>query len=171
MKIAIIDIETTGLDPLKHEIIDIGAVIFDDQSMKSKEFSFLVKPEHPETGSKEAYRINGYDKELWEDAKSLKEAMILLSKEVNDAVFCAHNMIFDWSFLQEASKNTGIDLGFSHRKVDLFSVAWAKINHHTMDGWSLKKICERLLIEPEPAIHTGINGAKVEFEVYKKLML
>ena len=171
MKISIIDVETTGLDPNKHEIIEIGAVIFDDEKIGSLEtVNIKVKPEYIELAAKEALKINGYKEEDWKDAVTMEDAMSILSPKVNDSVFCAHNMIFDWGFLEAACKKLSIMLPFNHRKVDLFSLAWAKLDHKKMKYWNLKAICKELEIEPEPEIHRAINGAMTEYEVYKKLM-
>jgi len=171
MKISIIDLETTGLDPDKHEIIEIGAVIFDDEKPGSLEtVNIKVIPEHIENASPKALEVNGYKKEDWTDAVTLEKAMSILSPKVGDSIFCAHNMIFDWGFLNAACKKLFIELPFNHRKIDLFTIAWAKIDHSKMKYWNLKAICEELEIEPEPAIHRAINGAMTEYEVYKKLM-
>lgn len=171
MKIAIIDVETTGLDPVKDEIIEIGAVIFDDEKAGSLEtVNVKIKPEHIETALKEALVVNGYKKEDWADAVTMEQAMQILSPKVDGAIFCAYNMLFDWRFIEEACKKLFIMLPFSYRKLDLLTMAWCKLDHKKMRNWKLKTVCKALDIEPEPEEHRAINGAMTEYEVYKKLM-
>lgn len=170
-RIALIDVETTGLESSFHEIIDIGCVIFDSESLKVLDtLDLKVKPKHPERADAKAVEVNGYNDEEWKDTMSLELAMALLKARTEGATFCAHNMIFDWGFLRTAMAKTGIRLDFDRHRIDLFSLAWAKIPHGSMQGWSLRSICTYLRIIPEPKLHRGLQGAMKEYEVYCKLM-
>ena len=171
MKISIIDLETTGLDPKIHEIIEIGCIVFDSETFAVESIlDVKVKPLFPEIGDLQAYKVNGYNKKEWKGAIPLKRALKQLASITKETTFCAHNMIFDWSFLQEACDEHDVELTFSHRKLDLYSIAWAKLNKTNLQKFSLKSICEYLDIQPEPDIHRAVNGASCEYEVFKKLM-
>lgn len=170
-RIAIVDVETSGLDPQKHEILEIGMVLFDADTLKTIDaLDLRVKPEHPETGDPKAFVVNGYNKKDWSDCMDLTLAMTIFKARTEDATFCAHNVIFDWSFIQAASEKTGVPLNFDYHKLDLLSLAWAKIPHGKMQSWSLKTVCTYLGIPPEPKIHGGLNGAITEYKVYRALM-
>ena len=58
--LAAIDIETTGLDVGKHEIIDFAIVPLDDDFKVSTlpEFSIRIKADHPENADVLAMQIN-----------------------------------------------------------------------------------------------------------------
>lgn len=170
-KIAIVDLETTGLDPLHHEIIELGMVLFDADTLTILDaLDLRIAPQWIERASPEALKVNGYNKKDWEKTMDLTLAMTLFKARTEDATFCAHNVIFDWSFLVQASRETGVLLNFDYHKVDLLSMAWAKIPHGKMQSWSLKTICAYLRIPPEPKVHRGLQGAMKEYEVYKALM-
>lgn len=171
MKISIIDLETTGLDPKVHEIIEIGCIVFDSETFEVEStLDVKVKPLFPEIGDPKAYEVNGYNKNDWKGAISLKKALKQLAKITKDTTFCAHNMIFDWSFLQEACEEHDIELPFSHRKLDLYTMAWTSLCYSGLQKFNLKSICEYLNIQPEPDIHRAINGAWCEYEVFKRLI-
>jgi DNA polymerase III alpha subunit (gram-positive type) len=171
MKIAITDVETTGLDSDINEIIEIGLVIFDDQTFEILDtLDVKVKPEHPEIFDPGAKQINGYDEKDWQEAMSLEQAIKIYADKTAGTMFCAHNMVFDHTFITKALNKFNLVNNFDWHMVDIFTLAWAKIPHDKMTKWSLKTICEYLEIPPEPTVHRGINGAMVEFEVYKKLM-
>lgn len=171
MKIAIVDVETTGLDIGTHEIIEIGAIVFDDKDFKIIDTVDLkVKPEHPENSDPKALVVNGYNETDWQDAIPLSDAMKIFVEKTNGAMFCAHNMAFDYHFINIALKKCGIENKMDYHNIDIFTLAWAKIPHEKIHRWGLKTICEYLEIPPEPAVHRGINGAMAEYEVYKKLM-
>lgn len=171
-KIAIIDVETTGLDPDVAEIIEIGMVVFDSRTMAiEKTFEVKVKPERIEDAHPKALEVNGYNEAEWEDAMTLYQAMLRLSEEVDSkTIFCAHNMIFDWAFLRAAEKKTGITLPFDYHKIDLLTLAWGKIPHHKIFSWSLKTICTYYGIPPEPKMHRALMGALHEYAVFTKVM-
>lgn len=171
MKIAITDVETSGMDPVKNEIVEIGLVVFDDQTFEILDtMDVKVKPEHPENFDAIAKQINGYNENDWKDALPLSEAIKVFVQKTEGCMFCAHNMTFDFGFIEQAFKKNGLQNKFDKHQIDIFTLAWAKIPHDKMPKWSLKTICQYLEIPPEPAVHRGINGAMTEYEVYKKLM-
>lgn len=170
MIIGITDVETTGLDCEKNEIIEIGFVSFDSETFEIIEtFDIKVRPERPEEGDPRAYEVNGYNAEEWQNAVSLEEAMRQYVEKAKGSTFCAHNMIFDYGFLNAASRKTGVPLPFSRHKLDLLTLAWTKL-HREIKAFSLKNLCEYLNIEPEPEMHRALNGAMAEYHVFRRIM-
>ncbi len=80
------------------------------------------------------------------------------------------NIHFDASFLDEAERKTGIELYFKRYPICLRAIAWDRLDHRNpFDRWSMKEVCEKLGIPPEPAIHRAMHGVEAEFEIYKKI--
>lgn len=171
MKIAITDIETTGLDPKVHEIIEIGVVICDDQTLEIYDtFNFKIKPLHPELGHPKAYECNGYNAKDWEDGMTQHAAMQMYSEATKGCAFCAQCICFDFPFIDALSKETNIPLQLNRHKIDIPSLSWFMLGRQT-NKFGLKSVCETLGIEPEATIHRGINGAMKAYEVLKELRL
>jgi len=173
MKIAVTDIETTGLDADVNEILEIGLVVFDDTNFEILDtFEIKVKPEHPEIHHPKAFEMNGYNEADWKDAVPLSVAMQTYQQKIDGTIFCAHNMNLDYSFIKKAFVRCGIEIErmFDRHQIDLFTVAWAKIPHDRMEKWHLPYICRYLGVPEEPKPHRGKNGATTAYEVYKKLM-
>jgi DNA polymerase III epsilon subunit-like protein len=170
--ISMIDVETTGLDSQKHEIIEIGLVVFESESPFKilNTFNTKVKPEHPETGSSMAFAVNGYTEKEWVDAPSLYSALGDIEEMCKGTTFISYNVSFDWSFIQEAYKKTKQRIPFDYHRLDLFTVAWMNIPHEEMSSWKLKSVCEKLGIAPEPEIHRAQNGAMCGYDVYRSLL-
>lgn len=172
MKLAIIDVETTGLDSTKHEIIEIGLVVCDSKNDFAilDTWSVKVVPERPEDGEAKAYEVNGYTADQWLEAIDLTTAMMELAQRIEGTLVMSYNISFDQSFLRAAYEKTGVKDPTMHWKLDLLTLAWSKVSHEGMWSWSLKNVCKRLGIEPEPDVHRGEAGAMKAYEVYKKLM-
>lgn len=171
--LAFIDIETTGLDRDNHEIIELGAVV---TKMKEgvltivDQIDFKIKPEHVETAEPQALRINGYNEADWIFAISLADAMKELAKRTDGAVFVAHNITFDYGFVETAFKKTGIENKMHYHKIDTISLAFGIL--HTNDDigkLSLRVLCEKYGIENKKA-HSAFADAYALYEVFKKLM-
>lgn len=170
--IAITDVETTGLEPKEHEIIDIGLAIVDQNTLELiNVFESKVKPHHPETGTKEAFVINGYNEADWRCAKELGDVMRFYMRLTKDAMFAAHNITFDWSFVKEALDTTGVENTMDYHRVDLFTIALEVLRYSGLQKFNMNEVAKRLGVSPEPMPHTGINGAMNEYEIYKRLRL
>ena len=170
MKIALIDLETTGLDPAKHEIIEIGAVIFESHTHEVfHTVSIRVRPERIKDADPEALAVNGYTPSAWRSASDLGWALTALSMATKDCTFMSYNAMFDWSFLVLAAKRAGVQFSFQRAKIDLLSLAWGRIPHYRVASWSLKTVCAYLGLKPENKVHRALEGAEKAFEVYQAL--
>lgn len=168
-----LDVETTGFDSIKHEIIEIGAVLVKQENGSFDvihEIDIKVKPERIETAEAEALRVNGYDEGAWIFASTLTEAMTQLSLESKDAIMVAHNISFDSAFIDNAFRSTGVENSMAFLRLDTMSIAFAKLYNKTdIDRLSLKKLCEYFGIQNERA-HSALSDARATFLVYKELM-
>lgn len=169
--IAITDLETTGLDFNKHEIIEIGLVL-----VKQPEFEITdtldvkVIPEHPGTADEKASQLNGYSDQEWKNAVSLKEALKIYLEKAKGAIFCAHNIGFDLSFINAACTKTGLPFTLDYHCIDVPSLMWFKYRNSDLERINLSIFAKYLGLEPEPEIHRAINGAMLEYKVLKKML-
>jgi len=169
--IAITDIETTGLDFAIQEIVEIGLVVINQKTLEIiNTLDVKVNPEHIETADEFALNLNGYNKTDWKNAITLKEAMSIYGEKTKGAIFCAHNMTFDWSFIFEAFRKTGVKDQMDHHRIDLFTMIWMKLRNSNCEKFSLNEAAKRLGVPEEPMPHRGINGAMTAYEIYKKLV-
>lgn len=173
MKIALLDCETSHLDAQIGEILEIACIVFDDETLEIlDQYQTKVLPEHIETAHPKALAVNGYTDAEWKKAKavSLKDMMTSLSAGTNDCVVMAFNIHFDLSFLDQATRTTGITLNFKRYPICLRAIAWHQLSHRNpFDGWSMKEVCQKLGVPPEPATHRAMNGVMAEFGIYKAL--
>jgi DNA polymerase III epsilon subunit-like protein len=176
--LAFLDVETTGFDPERHEIVQIGIVLAKQNPRPGKgpeltiveEIDLKIKPEHIETADEEALRINGYNEGEWMFAPDLKPTMEMLSKKLDGAILVAHNLAFDNSFMEAAWKKTGVENTMKRYKLDTISIAFARFYERDGDmRYSLGYLCDIFGIKNENA-HTALADAKALYQVYKKMM-
>ena len=167
---AFIDIETTGLDIINHEIIEIGCVLTSSDLKVIEEFELKIKPEHIENADPVALKVNHYDIQDWKEAIDLREAIKIFSEKVKDCIMVGHNVSFDAGFLEHAFSETRIKNSLHYHKLDTISLAWAKFHQDKdVEHFSLRELCLRFGIENKRA-HTALSDARATFELYKKLM-
>jgi DNA polymerase-3 subunit epsilon len=172
--LAFIDIETTGTNVSKHEIIEIGLVIAkpDDKGIYhvKGEYEWKVKPERIEDAEPAALRVNGYDPAQWMFAHTLEQAMKELAQKADGAVMVAHNVGFDYSFIAKAFGDTGVENTMFYANLDTISLAVAKLQYvPEVKRYTLRSLCELFNITNERA-HTALADARATFEVYDRLM-
>lgn len=169
--IAITDVETTGLWPSRHEIIEIGLVVADFASLEIVDtYETKVLPEHIETADKKALEINGFNLSDWDDAVSLRDAMEVYSKKTFGAIFCAHNVSFDLPFIKAAFRATEVNNNMDYHTIDIPSVAWAVLRNEAPESVKLSNLAKLLGLEPEPTVHRAINGAMLAHDVLLELL-
>ena len=173
-KLAFIDIETTGTNAHKHEILEIGCLLarYNEDGTYSvlEEFEVKVKPEHIETAEIGALRVNGYDENQCLFAHTQKEALTLVSQKCEGAVMVAQNASFDYSFLSVGFGKYDVPDPFFYAKLDPIPMAYLRFRDDPeMDSFSLRKLCEKFGIKNEKA-HTAMADIRATFEVFKRLM-
>ncbi|MBX4211409.1 MAG: 3'-5' exonuclease [Candidatus Yanofskybacteria bacterium] len=169
--LAITDLEMTGLDVDTHEIIEIGLVVVNQETLEIQdELDIKVRPEHIQTADPEALVVNGYREEDWRDAISQKEGFERYIEKTNGAVFSAWNIAWDWNFLMRALKQQGLKHTMDYHLIDLPSIAWAKLRGKGLEQMRLSALCRYFGIPEEPKEHRAINGARTAYEVLKKLL-
>ena len=168
-KIAMTDLETSGDIFGVHEILEIGLIVFDQNSLKIVDtLDIKVKPLNIKNAVPAALERNGYKEKDWKEAVSLKKAMEQYADKTKDAIFCAYNAIFDWGFINDAFRKTGVQNKMDYHGLDLLSIAWTK-GLDKNEKWNLKTACELFGVPPEPEPHSALNGAMTAYELFKKL--
>lgn len=168
--LAFIDIETTGLDVILHEVIEIGCVLTTPTLEVIEEFELKIKPERPEVANQTSLKVNHYNEEAWKDALTMREAMQIFADKVKDHIMVGQNVAFDAGFIEHAFSRINMTNTMHYHKLDTISIAWAKLHRSPdLEHFSLREMCLRFGIVNEHA-HTALSDARATYELYKKLM-
>ena len=103
-KYCVIDIETNGSKPGTSQVIEIGAIMFQNGKIIDHYETFVECAYLPEYITK----ITGIEPIDLIDAPTRKEALIGLRHFMKDAIFVAHNADFDYGFLNASFERFGL---------------------------------------------------------------
>jgi DNA polymerase-3 subunit alpha (Gram-positive type) len=114
----ILDIETTGLDSVNNEIIEIGAVKIKKREVIDS-FQCFIKPTKPIPSN--ITELTGITQSMVEDAPSINVVLPDFFAFCGDAVLVAHNAPFDLGFIREKARHLGLTI--NHPVVDTLSLS------------------------------------------------
>ncbi|MEA2065447.1 MAG: 3'-5' exonuclease [Patescibacteria group bacterium] len=108
-RIIVLDTETTGVNVLRDDIIQIYAIeLINGKS--GKDFHFYLKNSIPVGGSYEIHGIT--DEFLQKSGRNSKDVLMELKEFINGDIVVGHNINFDLSMIVENSKRREIDFEF-----------------------------------------------------------
>jgi DNA polymerase-3 subunit alpha (Gram-positive type) len=171
MKIAFVDLETTGLDEYEHEIIEIATIIYDPiQDKVIREWEKKVSPMHIETADPVALKINGYINNPETYTGDLKSTLIKFNSLCKDCMIIGQNIKFDTGFIRKNMRDLNIKPSFGrHTELDLMPMSWMFIKDADIRGLSLADLCNHFNISNEGA-HSALIDCRRAYEVYRCLM-
>jgi len=171
--LAHIDVETTGLIPGYHEMIDIGMVMTDLSGNIIDSLFFLIQARYPERLDPAAFKVNLYNYKKWEESGALTSGeavrrIISFTKRVRGnkkIMMIAHNAHFDSAFIDHLFRSEGRSWEdiFYYYVLDIPSMAWGL-------GVTYNQIMDYYKIKDEPDIHAGNTGAMLNVRVYKGIL-
>ncbi|MCI1272863.1 MAG: 3'-5' exonuclease [Clostridiaceae bacterium] len=133
----VLDTETTGLDFKKERMVEFAAVRLENGKIKD-EFQTLINPE--QHIRKSSIAIHGITEEMVKDAPTEAEAMPKILEFMGDYPMVAHNAIFDYSFINEASiRTTGCEI--QNPRIDsqqMFKEIYPDLDSHGLDALTKK---------------------------------
>jgi len=156
-EIVALDIETTGLDPKREAILEIGAVRFNGRRVE-QEWSTLVNPGRRVPSF--ITQLTGISNQMVANAPPMSDVRAELQDFVGDAVIIGHNVRFDLSFLQRQRL-------FSYNEtIDTYEMASVLMPNASRYG--LGSLASQLVV-PLPATHRALDDALVTHGVYMRL--
>lgn len=167
--LAVVDVETTGHDERVHEILEIGLLVVRPDSFEVLDTgNWKIKPHTIQNAVPAALERNGYNERDWKDAVELKDVMPTFSEKTRGAIFTAFNVSFDWAFIHEAFRKTGVPNLMDYHRFDVLTLAWGMAGEK-LEWLNLKSVSEFFNVPPEPDVHRAINGAETALAVMKKI--
>jgi DNA polymerase-3 subunit epsilon len=161
----VFDTETTGLDPMRDAVVQIGAVrVVSGKPVEGEAFETLVDPGRPIPPASTA--VHGIDDATVAGAPKIDAALARFHDFAQDAVIVAHNAPFDMAFLRRDAPE---GILFDHPVLDtvhLSAIVFGGSAEHTLDA-----LCDRLAIDlPMAERHTAMGDARATAAVLAALI-
>src|SRR3989344_4719041 len=167
-----LDIETSGFDPVKDEILEIGFAFFEigksDKSDESEvgsrikitnEYSKVFKPEREV--SETILALTGITNEELKGAPKFSEHLEEIQNKLKDAVLVGHNIGFDIKFLQ------GLGVKFSGTSIDTLDLVQFILPTHP--SYNLENLMHYFGV-PHIEAHRALADAKATLLVLEGLL-
>jgi ATP-dependent DNA helicase DinG len=156
--IVALDLETTGLDPERDAVIEVGAVRFKGDRVEDT-WSSLVNPGRPLSAF--VVQLTGITDDMLAGAPRLSSVLGDLQAFVGDAPILGHSIRFDLSFLQRK--------GLFQDNPTLDTYDLASVLLPTAGRYRLTSLAE-LLGVPLRASHRALEDAQTTRLVYQQLL-
>ena len=163
-KYIVVDLETTGLSPAEHEIIEIGAIKVNKQQIVER-FHALVKTKAkiPKTIT----ALTGLSDEILQrEGRELVDILPEFFAFADDLPVVSHNADFDYGFLRAACENCGLPL-FSNKCIDTLALARRLVDN--VQNYKLTTLLKYFGIESDSA-HRSMEDCCHTKQLYEKLI-
>jgi len=159
--IVVFDIETTGLEASRCEILEIGAVKL-KQGKIVETFETLIKPESEIPD--EITKLTGITADMVAKSPNIKQVLPDFYKFCYGCTIMAYNIDFDYKFISVWGQKQGYV--FDNKQIDVLYLARAYIPG--LKNFKLSTVCKKLGISLENA-HRAVHDAMATAEVVIEL--
>ncbi|MBY0536714.1 MAG: GIY-YIG nuclease family protein [Chitinophagaceae bacterium] len=159
---AIVDIETTGGYASNNDITEVAIVLHNGTSIMER-YSTLIKPLRAIPHYIQA--LTGITPQMVAQAPEFQEVAPKIFDLLKEAVFVAHNVNFDYSFLKHHLEAAGFDLN----RPKLCTVRLTKKVFPNLPSYSLGNICRELSI-PIKGRHRAGGDADATAQLFNLLL-
>lgn len=161
---SVIDLETTGLNPDKDQIIEMAALKVEGGVITQK-FHSLVKPSY-DFIPPNITKLTGITNAMVIDKPKIDRVYPQFLEFVQDSILVAHNARFDVSFLSSIHRQLfGRELGLQY----VCTQSIAKALFPDLNSKSLSNLAYFFNIRYSNK-HRALSDAQVTFEVFKKMV-
>ena len=157
LNLVALDLETTGLDPARDAIIEIGAIRFQGPRVEA-EWSALINPGRPLPPF--ITQLTGIDDSMLANAPRFMDVADELREFAGDDPILGHQVSFDLSFLQRRGL---LDANPALDTYDLAAVVLPDASRY-----SLAALASALAV-PLRTAHRALEDARTTMQVYQRL--
>lgn len=155
-----IDLETTGLNPKKDKIIEIGAVKV-EKGIVTDTFETFVNPHR--MLEERIIELTGIREEDLQNAPDISEVLPKVLAFLGEEILLGHRILFDYSFLKKAA----VDQKKTFERLGVDTLKISRKYLPELESKSLDYLCKHYGI-PHVA-HRALEDAKATVELYFKL--
>lgn len=199
MPYLVLDLEMTGPEPDYNEIIQIGAVLFDDNWVEKGQYLTNVYPENEDAFSSSSEKIHNLSLADLQDAPMMYDVLPELEEWIctqlglrvppgqldrtpflRDVIICGQSVINDINFLKEAYRYEKMKWPYSRVLLDLHTLSYFTFRvlranagspaaHKVPDRLSLTAIATYFGFAREDGFHNALEDAVLTAKCLKEV--
>lgn len=169
--ILFIDLELSGLDPSRHEIIEIACLKVNQPNFEI-ENSYYTKviPQHIETADRRSLSVTDYSLSAWKGAIPLSKALQELSRFAPGCILAGWVVQTEWEFLNIALKEFSIPVFYDHRLLEVSTLAFFRLySQNNLKFLSLSHTARLLGISLEN--HRPDSDIRATYDIFRQLII
>ena len=176
----LVDLETTGTDPNRHEIIQLAAVLLDKKTLKEKKFfNAYIKPVRWINRDLASMQVNGIKYDWLKTAPNLAMVLKNFQKRFNlqKVVLSYYVGVFDIVFLQKAFVKTNRKWPFDYHYFNIWAAFYPllakrnKLNSNKdFAGFGVDYLIKYFKIRQLGPQHDALVDCRLEAEILRKVM-
>lgn len=159
---AVVDVETSGLDPARHRVIEVAVTQLGPRGQVQRTWSTLLRPR----GGTGPVHVHGLTREHLADAPRFTEVAEELRTLLRGRILVAHNAAFDWAFLAHEAARARTTLPVSER---LCTVTLARALDIPSRNLRLGTLADHWNIPVDQA-HRAADDVRVLVEVLRRCL-
>jgi DNA polymerase III epsilon subunit-like protein len=177
----LIDEEMTGVDPTRHEIIQLAGILLDKKTLKEKKhFTSFVKPKHWSRRDPEAMAVSRITWEQVKNAPPLETALQKFSKTFGHQVLLAnYGGNIDYEFLKTGFRQANLRYPYNYHTFNIWGVILVycakkkllkpSFTAKEFGGFNLERVLAHFSI-PTPPLHDALVDCRAEAEVLRRVL-
>ncbi len=176
----LIDIESTGLDVSRHEIIQLAAILLDKKTLKEKRnFNSYIKPMNWVSRDHVAMAINKIDYEQIKNAQPVAKVIKSFVKTFPGKVTLAnYGGNLDTVFLPAAFKKASVSYPYDYNTLNIWVLAYVYMikmkklgNKQKYHGFNIPDILKTAQIPlPKGQLHDALVDCRAEAEILRHII-
>jgi DNA polymerase-3 subunit epsilon len=166
-RFAVVDVETSGLRPRRHRVLQVAVVTADAQGHVVSEWSTYVRPRWWRVARLGPRDVHGITRAMLRGAPRESEVIAELAARLRGSVPTAHNAGFDLAFLRRAARRAGV-VWPSDRPLCTLRMSRA-LDPDRQQSHRLADLCVRYGVEPGRA-HDALADAEATAAVLPHLL-
>lgn len=168
-----LDVESTGLDPNYHELIEVAAVETTPDGLTLLDrFEAKLRPHFIKRAQPRALEVNGYNEKEWSQAGCAPAAIVASGMHAltKDCQLVGQNISFDEGWLTKLYEGQGYEPNWDYHKVDIVALCWPLYASGRIAKTNLKNVAEFLKLQVPEQKHRAMADVELARAVYVGLM-
>lgn len=176
----LIDLETTGLDADRHEIIQLAAVLLDKKTLKEKKtFNSFIKPKAWKKRDPESMAVNKIGWDVLKDSDSLDEVLSEFHRlfPPKNVILSYYVGITDIVFLKAAYRKARKEYQFDYHTFNIWGLFYPYLaikglldSRKYFAGFSLETMLKHFKLGIPESRHDALTDCRVEAELLRRVI-